>query len=1147
MELFDLSNEFEINSSFQRSARIDNAFSESFIKNYIFHETSRNALNRIANSFKKSNQCSFTLTGPYGSGKSSLLLFLSSLLSRDSSINKLAKSKIGVISKQVYADIFLNNSWFVLKIIGAKENSLELIASSIDENIKNNWISKNIPAVLKTKTKAKTDQIIKKLETIALELDNKGYGLLMIIDELGRVLEYASNTGGDLHLFQEIAENFSKNKIEKKVNNIFISILHQPFEEYASALGRNTQEEWQKIQGRFEDIPFSIGSEESVNLIARAINRKNKLSNDDLKKIGRISRSLIRTFQSGKISNNVDLEESLNNCFPLHPLTSVLLGPISRNRFGQNERSIFTFLNSGEPHGFLHFIKNNNLDKNYLYALDNLFDYLQANLESSILVSPIGHNWAEATEAVRRSETTDNKKAIKLAKAIALLDIFGKSSSLNASKDILYDVLEDTKSQIDELLTILEDKKVIIYRKFKKAFSLFSGSDINIDEAVEQNKAKISGDYQIILSQIPELPPVIAKKHLHEFGSLRLFKKHCLFLKSAKDIVNIISELNNSDIATGTVILLLRPQEDSVEQFQDNLKTLRSIKFNKPTIVGYSKNTDEFLSLAHELAALKRAKTSLVSLESDLVAKKEIEARLSVTQNLLYNNIDQCFNSAVWFFSDKNYKDKNLSAICSEVSNLVFYNSPIIVNELVNRERISGSARTASNILIGAILNNSENKDLGMEGVPAEYGIFLSVIKNNFLHVKKGGGFRFVNPDKKNGSLFEIFEGIKKFIENQKSPVSISEIYKVLKEPPFGVKLGLLPILIACFYKANEEKYALYEKVNNQSENFITDFTEQIADKFSSIPEEIRIMFVQISGAKNRLLERFKNFVEKEIIINESISDLTPLSVLKPIVVKTYKMSGWARKTRRFKDKRVLQLREQLLSSRNPYQLLYSNLPEICINKTLVSENITDKEINDFIDNFRLLWTELNNAHKEMIQEFKDTIVRVFRSDPNIADINFEIIKKRALLIGDKDPFSEKVAKYKSDDEWIEHLAGYSIGKPVDEWVDQDFNKAQLNLEEMVRHFIMTDRLYTIRDKHKDSKIVDIAIFEGKNQQRASKFYFSKDTKSNVVEETAKEIQKLMISKNLSETDKGEITLMVLKELMSGKEQINIKKKIADE
>jgi len=1147
VELFDLSNEFEINSSFQRSARIDNILSESFVTNYIFHDTSRAALNRIANSFKKSNQCSFTLTGPYGSGKSSLLLFLSSLLSQDKKIQKLARTKVSTLSKQLYFEVFLNNNWWVLKIIGAKENSLELIASSIDDNIKNNWISKNIPSVLKTRTKPKTDQIIKKLENITFELDKKGFGLLMIIDELGRVLEYASNTGGDLHLFQEIAENFSKNKIEKKIKNIFINILHQPFEEYASALGRNTQEGWQKIQGRFEDIPFSIGSEESVNLIARAINKKNKLSNDNLKKIGRISRSLIRTFQSGKIFNNEDLEQSLNNCFPLHPLTSVLLGPISRNRFGQNERSIFTFLNSGEPHGFLHFIKNNNLVKNYLYGLDNLFDYLQANLESSILVSPIGHNWAEASEAVRRSEATDNKKTIKLAKSIALLDIFGKSSSLNATKDILYDVLEDTKSQIDELLTILEDKKIIIYRKFKKAFSLFSGSDININEAVEQNKAQISGDYQIILSQIPELPPIIAKKHLHEFGSLRLFKKHCLFLKSVKDIVNVISELNNSDITTGTVILLLRPHEDSEKQFLDNLKLLRSIKFKKPTIIGHSQNTEEFLSLAHELAALKRAKTSLVSLESDLVAKKEIEARLSVTQNLLYSNIDHCFNIATWFFNDKNFKNENLSAICSEVSNLVFYNSPTIINELVNREKISGSATTASNFLINKILKNSEQKDLGMEGAPAEFGIYLSIIKSNSLHIKKGESYKFVNPDVKNDSLFKIFKEIKNFLAKQKDPISLLEIYNFLKQPPFGIKSGILPILIACFYKANEDKYALYEKVNNQPESFITEFTEQIADKFCSLPDEIKIIFVQMSVAKNKLLEQFKIYVEKEILLENTITEVSPLAVLKPIVIKTYKMSNWSRKTRRFKDKRVLRLREELLSSRNPYQLLYSSLPEICINKTLVSENITDKDINDFIKNFKLLWGELNNVHKEMIKEFKDTIVKVFKSDPNIADINFDIIKKRAQLIGDKDPFSEKVLKFKSNDEWIEYLAGYSIGKPVDEWVDQDFTKAQLNLEEMVRHFITTDRLYTIREKYKDSKIVDIAIFEGKTQERASKFYFSTDIKTNVIDETTKEIQKLMNSKNLSDTEKGEITLKILKELMVKNEREIIKKKAVDE
>ena len=36
--------------------------------------------------------------------------------------------------------------------------------------------------------------------------------------------------------------------------------------------------------------------------------------------------------------------------------------------------------------------------------------------------------------------------------------------------------------------------------------------------------------------------------------------------------------------------------------------------------------------------------------------------------------------------------------------------------------------------------------------------------------------------------------------------------------------------------------------------------------------------------------------------------------------------------------------------------------------------------------------------------------------------------------------------------------------------------EAILKIEEMVRHFIMSYRLYTLREKHSDTKIIDIAI-----------------------------------------------------------------------
>ena len=82
MDLFTYSG-ININSSFQRSTRIDNETSSDFLKSYIFHDTSKKVLDQIANSITNTNQSAFTLTGPYGTGKSSLGLFLKGLISKN--------------------------------------------------------------------------------------------------------------------------------------------------------------------------------------------------------------------------------------------------------------------------------------------------------------------------------------------------------------------------------------------------------------------------------------------------------------------------------------------------------------------------------------------------------------------------------------------------------------------------------------------------------------------------------------------------------------------------------------------------------------------------------------------------------------------------------------------------------------------------------------------------------------------------------------------------------------------------------------------------------------------------------------------------------------------------------------------------------
>ena len=106
MDLFTYSG-VSINSSFQRSTRIDNKISKTFLDHFIFHDTSKKVLNQIANSVANTNQSAFTLTGPYGTGKSSLGLFLKALLSENIKIKKQAENIANYKSEHIFSKIFL--------------------------------------------------------------------------------------------------------------------------------------------------------------------------------------------------------------------------------------------------------------------------------------------------------------------------------------------------------------------------------------------------------------------------------------------------------------------------------------------------------------------------------------------------------------------------------------------------------------------------------------------------------------------------------------------------------------------------------------------------------------------------------------------------------------------------------------------------------------------------------------------------------------------------------------------------------------------------------------------------------------------------------------------------------------------------------
>ena len=103
------------------------------------------------------------------------------------------------------------------------------------------------------------------LKTIAARPKHKG--VLLFLDELGKVLEAAALGRADLHFLQELAEVASRS--DGKL--IVVGILHQAFGEYTGKLAQRTRNEWMKVQGRFIDVPLATVADEQLALLAEAI------------------------------------------------------------------------------------------------------------------------------------------------------------------------------------------------------------------------------------------------------------------------------------------------------------------------------------------------------------------------------------------------------------------------------------------------------------------------------------------------------------------------------------------------------------------------------------------------------------------------------------------------------------------------------------------------------------------------------------------------------------------------------------------------------------------------------------------------------------------------------------------------------------
>lgn len=694
-------------------------------------------LEKIARTFdKKTCPRSWSLIGSYGCGKSSFANFLSHLLAGNDANRAIANEVLAKTNAELFQkiqSIQTQKGHLIILLTGSPESLTQSLVHAMFQASETffgqlHQMTKKLSSSMKNKqTPRDIMAFFEQLQTAVIQ--EKGAGILLIIDELGKFLEYEArhSSSNDIYLLQSIAE-FAEQ--ESDANLLFLVLMHQEFEQYAKGFGESLRSEWQKIQGRFESVSFLESAEQTLQIIASAF--QNQLN----QKEAQLVKQQVEKITAVLAAQNAlpkGLEMTASNAlfaqsYPLHPLALLIL-PVLCQKVAQNERTLFSYLGSVEAHGFKDSLQNLKSVGEWILPCE-IFDYFIQNQPLATLDHATNRRWIEVISALERLGDCENHHQ-QLLKTVGLFNIIGSQSGFKASQELLELCLPNI-SQVENSLAFLKQKSLLQFRKYNNEYRIWEGSDFDLESALEEELQRAGHESLAeILNKRKTLPPLVARKYSIDKATLRYFQP-------------IYADIHTqfSDLAATSKPQLVFWLTQNSEQLQEVESQIKQSPDLLNIYVLQKQNTEYLTKIISEVMELERIERENQALNSDPVAQREFKNRLSHVKaeeaRLLHDFLDHPENYR-WFHHGKLLKIKNRRALqnaLSQAFEAIYPNTPIIKNELINRDKPSSQATGARNRLVSLLLINGDKEDLGIEisKFPPEKAIYRALFKETGIH-----------------------------------------------------------------------------------------------------------------------------------------------------------------------------------------------------------------------------------------------------------------------------------------------------------------------------------------------------------------------------------------------------------------------------
>ncbi len=1071
-----LASALAVSSRFSRSANLERDITATEpLDGYIVTARALDIVERLAaTAATTAAGGAWSITGPYGSGKSSLAVLLDGAFGAAGPVRDTALGLIEEVAPEVGAVIVDAHSRHQTHETGFNRAVVTASREPISHTVLRGLHFAVIRRFGKVPTASKFAAVgaLKDALSDAASDDPRRTGpspagllevarcladdapLLIIIDEFGKNLEAVDKSADtDPYLLQQLAEAG-----QGAGAPIFtLTLQHLSFEDYFVGSEGTQQREWAKVQGRFEDIPYVDSTSQTRALIGTVFDS----TDDGLTR--RIATWAAKTADSMAKVGIEDLAKAhvVADCYPLHPVAAAVL-PELCTRYGQNERTLFSFLTGPDPSAVPAFLAKTELATTGappVVGLAQIYDYF---VGGGVVTATSGSGSSRWTEIATRIRDTHGLGEVQgsVAKAVAVLNLVSAAGTLRASSEIL----QLLHPRPESVLRALEKSSLVTYRDFADEYRIWQGSSVDLRSLVDAAVARtVHVPLVQILGTIDAPEPVVAARHSAQNDILRVFSRRYVIGSESVDPVTPFAEVDGE-------ILLVVGTERSCPTGKP------ADGPSKPAVVAIPGDISDLDRAARSVAAIRRV-LELPEVVDDWVARAELGEQLAQAETMLQGSLVSTFASenCDWYLLQADgpvpLPGGRGSAPISAAADLCYPDTPIIGNEMINRTDVTSQGAKARRLVLEGMLERVGEVDLGFEGYGPEVAMYRSVLGRSGMHRDDDRNETKVFAAPTAPSLQPAWTAVQgEFKRARKRRVNLNDVYAVLMSPPFGMKAAVVPVFVTAGLLANADEVAIYEHGT-----FKPILSPDVSERMVRNPGHFDIKhFANASGARREVVDELAQALSvARRFRKHRVSNV--LAIVGHLVGAVGQLDNFTLATEALSDKTIA-VREALRTAVEPDELLFKRLPKALGFPEVKARAESYPKKRHLGRAVSRALGELETSLEGLLSDLLDGLLEMAGEASRLAVMGQAASLENEVLDPDVRSFILTMANdtAENDHEWIKAIATVVSRKAVAEWSDEDRARFGAQLPVRIAAF---QRIMAL---HADRRVQGIGEFEAR-------------------------------------------------------------------